>query len=90
LVKLAKSKTVIEQQRVLSPSPKLPEQFAVLYCGGLDELKLYILANLTFVSDSSTLRVACSTLFTARRDAKLGKAIYLLDEDLLPEFLSQF
>jgi hypothetical protein len=101
LVRIAKAKNlfdwnvlglcaVIEQQKQMSNNPELPKEFSTYYQNGLNELKLFILANLERQCDSETFRIACSALATVSGEIKLGKAIIELEGDTMDEFLEQF
>jgi hypothetical protein len=81
---------VIEQERHSDKNPELPEEYLEYYKAGMQDLKSFIISNLTKDHDGDTLRVAYSALATFSSQIKLGKAIINLDEDVLDEFLEQY
>ena len=99
LVRIGKSKelfdwnllglcSIIEQQRHLESNPTLPPEFRDYYTKGLEELKQFVLYNLSRDLDDTTYIVALATLATCTGRTKLGKAIMELeDSDIAEEFL---
>ncbi len=81
---------VIEQQRLLGNNSVLPEQYHDYYFGGLNELKEFVLANITQKTDDTTFRIALSLIAACSGQIKLSKAIGELEDDIMNEFLEQF
>lgn len=81
---------VIEQQRQLGKNPEVPTEYVDYYKNGLVELKQFVLSNIDHRQDESDLRVILSTIATCEGQAKLGKAIIDMSDDVLDEFLQQY
>jgi len=78
---------VIENCRLDKQNPELPEEFQDLYFDSLSRFEKYLLLNFKNISDRNSIRLALSLFATLNGQPELGKAIELLDEDLLTEFL---
>lgn len=82
---------VIEQQRYSNHNPELPEEYENYYFGALKKMKEFVISNLNYELDRSTLAVSLSAIATCNGNINLGKAILEMeDEDVLNEFLNQF
>jgi hypothetical protein len=81
---------VIEQQRHFGNNPALPNEYFDYYNNGLQELKQFVISNISTIQDEETLRMALSALATCSGQIKLGKSIMTLDNDVLDEFLDQY
>ena len=101
LVRIAESKglfdwkvyglcAVIEQQRQLGTNPPVPTEYNDYYKNGLAELNKFVISNIDRGQDESDLRVILSTIATCKGQAKLGKAIIDMSDDVLDEFLEQY
>ena len=82
--------SIIEQQRVLGDNPALPENYQEYYLSGLNDLKEFVLINITRKTDHTTLRIALSTLAACSGQIKLSKSIVELEDDIMDKFLEQF
>ena len=101
LVRIAKSKglfdwkiyglcAVIEQQRHVGKNPLIPTEYMDYYKNGLTELNQFVISNLNEPHNDSDLRVILSTIATCKGQARLGKAIIDMSDDVLDEFLEQY
>ena len=101
LTRIAKSKrhfdwnliglcSLIEQQRHEPQNPQIPEKYLQYYLTGLSELKEIIFQHIDHEMDNETYRICLAGLATISGRTDLGKAISILDEDVLAEFLKQF
>ncbi len=81
---------VIEQQRLLSNNPPLPEKYQEYYLSGLNNLKEFVIKNIARETDDITFRLALSTLALCSKQIKLSKVIINLDDYVMDEFLEQF
>ncbi len=78
---------VIENCRLEKQNPELPDEFQDLYFDSLSRFEKYLLLNFKNISDRKSVRLALSLFATLNGQPELGKAIELLDEDQLTEFL---
>jgi len=80
---------VIENCRLNDHNPELPEEVEGLYFDALQRFEKYLLVNFKNISDRTGLRLTLSLFATLNGLPGLGKAIEILDEDLVPEFLEE-
>ena len=78
----------IENSRINPENPELPKQYDDLYFSSLTKFEKYLLGNLKNINDRTGFRLALSLLATVNGQPRLGKAIEILDEDAVDEFLS--
>ena len=78
----------IENCRVSGENPELPIQHDDLYFGSLTKFEKYLLVNLKDINDRTAFRLALALLATVNGQPRLGKAIEMLDEDAVNDFLS--
>lgn len=101
LVRIAKEKglfdwriyglcAVIEQQRQLGDNPSVPSSHLDDYQQALSELNQFVISHLHKAQEGDDLRMALSTIATCKGQAKLGKAILDMSDDVLDEFLEQY
>ena len=80
---------LIENCRLEGHNPELPKEYQDHYFESLTQLERYLLLNFKNITDQTALRLALALFATVNGQPSLGKAIEILDEDLLPEFLAQ-
>lgn len=80
----------IENARLQENNPELPDEFQDFYFEGLSRLEHYLLQNFKNITDQTAIRLTLALFATINGQPALGKAIELLDEDVLTEFLEQF
>jgi hypothetical protein len=80
----------IEQARLEDHNPEIPPEFQDIYFDSLGQFEKYLLSNFKNISDRTALRLTLSLLATVNGQPSLGKAIGMMEEDLLAEFLEQY
>lgn len=80
---------LIENCRLEGHNPELPIEYQDLYFEALSQLERYLLLNFKSITDQTALRLALALFATVNGQPNLGRAIEMLDEDILPEFLEQ-
>jgi len=80
----------IENCRINGQNPELPNQYDDLYFSSLTKFEKYLLGNLKNINDRTGFRLTLSLLATVNGQPQLGKAIEILDEGTVDEFLSQW
>ena len=80
----------IESCRINGKNPELPSQYDDLYFSSLTKFEKYLLANLKNINDRTGFRLALALLATVNGQPELGRAIEVLDEDVVDDFLSRF
>jgi hypothetical protein len=80
---------VIENCRLDGRNPELPVEFQDDYFESLTQLEKYLLLHFKSITDQTALRLTLSLFATVNGQPGLGRAIEILDEDMLPEFLEQ-
>jgi hypothetical protein len=81
---------LIENCRLGKHNPDLPVEYQDVYYQSLNEFERYLLLNFKSITDQTALRLTLALFATLNGQPGLGRAIDLLDEDLLSEFLQQF
>jgi hypothetical protein len=81
---------VIEHCRLSEHNPVLPTEYSKEYFNALISLEQYLLANFKSITDPDSIRFSLALFATLNGQAKLGKAIENLDDDVLNEFLEQY
>ena len=81
---------LIENGRLEEQNPELPDEFQDYYFEALSKLENYLLINFKNITDQSSIRLTLALFATINGQPKLGRAIELLDEDVLPAFLEKF
>jgi hypothetical protein len=81
--------SLIENCRLNGHNPELPNEYQDDYFQSLNEFERYLLLNFKGITDQTALRLTLALLATVNGQPGLGRAIEILDEDLLPEFLQQ-
>ena len=81
---------LIENRRLEEHNPELPIEYQDHYFESLTQFEKYLLLNFKNITDQTALRLALALFATVNGQPGLGKAIELLDEDLIPEFLEQY
>lgn len=81
---------LIEHCRLSSDNPVLPKELEHDYFESLKKLEQYLLTNFKTIQDETALRETLSLFATLNGQRDLGKAIQLLDDDMLKEFLGKF
>jgi hypothetical protein len=80
---------VIENCRLDGNNPELPEEYQNPYFESLSQFERYLLLNFKSITDQTALRLSLALFATVNGQPGLGKAIEILEEDLLQEFLEQ-
>ena len=78
---------LIENCRLEGHNPELPNEYQDFYFESLSQFEKYLLLNFKSITDQTALRLTLALFATVNGQPGLGRAIELLDEDLLPEFL---
>jgi len=78
---------VIENCRLDGNNPELPEEYHNSYFESLSQLERYLLLNFKSITDQTALRLTLALFATVNGQPGLGKAIEILKEDILQEFL---
>jgi hypothetical protein len=81
---------MIENCRLEKHNPELPSEYQDAYFQSLNEFERYLLLNFKGITDQTALRLTLALFATVNGQPGLGRAIEILDEDLLPEFLQQY
>jgi hypothetical protein len=81
---------LIENCRLEKHNPELPNEYQDAYFQSLNEFERYLLLNFKGITDQTALRLTLALLATVNGQPGLGRAIEILDEGSLPEFLQQF
>jgi|SRR5436190_2142064 hypothetical protein len=82
--------SLIENCRLDGRNPELPPEYQDAYFQSLNEFERYLLLNFKSITDQRALRLTLALLATVNGQPGLGRAIEILDEGSLPEFLQQF
>jgi hypothetical protein len=80
----------IENCRLEGHNPELPMEYQDDYFQSLNEFERYLLLNFKSITDQTALRLTLALLATVNGQPGLGRAIEILDEGSLPEFLQQY
>jgi hypothetical protein len=80
---------VIENCRIDTNNPELPAEYHEAYFDSLSHFEKYLLLHFKSITDRTSLRMALALFAILNGQPGLGKAIGMLDEDLLTEFLEQ-
>lgn len=78
---------LIESCRLDERNPEVPAEFAQEYFDALANFERYLLVNFKNITDQHALRCTLALFAILHGQPGLGKAIHLLDEELLHEFL---
>jgi hypothetical protein len=70
-------------------TPELPKEYQDIYFESLTHFERYLLLNFKSITDQTALRLTLALFATVNGQPSLGRAIEILDEDILPEFLEQ-
>jgi hypothetical protein len=80
---------LIENSRLREHNPELPAAYQDYYFDSLTQFERYLLLNFKSITDQTALRLTLALFATLNGQPGLGRAIEMLDEDMLPEFLEQ-
>jgi hypothetical protein len=80
---------LIENCRLEGHNPELPTEHQDSYFESLTQFERYLLINFKSITDQTALRLTLALFATLNGQPGLGRAIEILDEDLLPKFLEQ-
>lgn len=80
---------LIENCRLKGHNPGLPDEYQDHYFESLSQFERYLLLNFKSITDQTALRLTLSLFATVNGQPELGRAIAILDEHILPEFLEQ-
>jgi hypothetical protein len=78
---------LIESCRLKGNNPELPREFQDDYFESLIQFERYLLLNFKNITDQTGLRLTLALFAIVNGQPGLGKAIEILDEDMLSEFL---
>jgi hypothetical protein len=78
---------MIENCRLDKHNPEIPKEFEDEYFNALTILESYLLQNIKSITDQTSLRLSLALFATVNGQPGLGKAIEIMDDDLLAEFL---
>lgn len=78
---------LIENCRLEDHNPEIPKEFQDDYFEALQEFERYLLQNFKNITDQTALRLSLALFATINGQPGLGKALEMLDQDLLKEFL---
>ena len=81
---------LIENCRLKEGNPELPKEYQDYYFESLTQFERYLLLNFKSITDQTALRLTLALFATVNGQPSLGRAIEILDEDLLTEFLEQY
>src|SRR5450432_1042387 len=79
----------IENCRISGENPEIPSQFVDHYLGSLSKFEKYLLLNLKNINDRDAFRLTLALFAGANGQPKLSKAIEILDEYAVDDFLLQ-
>jgi hypothetical protein len=80
---------LIENCRLSEKNPPLPAEYQDQYFDSLMQFERYLLSNFKNISSREGVRLTLALFATLNGQPELGKAIELLDEDLLSEFIAE-
>jgi hypothetical protein len=80
---------LIENCRLKPDNPELPDEYYNSYFESLSQFERYLLLNFKSITDQTALRLTLALFATVNGQPGLGRAIEILEEDLLQEFLEQ-
>jgi hypothetical protein len=80
---------LIENCRLKGHNPELPNDYQDSYFESLTLFERYLLSNFKSITDQTALRLTLALFATVNGQPGLGRAIEILDEKILPEFLEQ-
>jgi hypothetical protein len=80
----------IEHCRLSDNNPILPNDLHDVYFHSLNRLKAFLLENFENINDEGTLKLTLSFFATIKGFTALGKAIELMDADVIEELLNQY
>ena len=82
--------TTIENCRLNGDNPELPPEYQEDYHESLTLFERYLLLNFKNIIDRVAVRLTLSLFATVNGQPDLGKAIEMLDEDMITEFLKEY
>jgi len=80
---------LIENCRLQKGNPEVPKEYQDYYFESLTQFERYLLLNFKSITDQTALRLTLSLFATVNGQPSLGRAIEILDDDLVTEFLEQ-
>ena len=81
---------LIEHCRLSNDNPVLPKELEHDYFESLNKLETYLLTNFKSIQEDTAVRETLALFATLNGQRNLGKAIQLLDDDILKEILGRF
>ena len=81
---------LIENCRLNENNSELPENYQEDYFESLTQFEKYLLLNFKNITSKAALRLTLALFATLNGQPALGRAIELLDEDLVSEFLKEY
>ena len=81
---------LIENCRIAGNNPELPPEFESDYFDSLAKFENYLLLNLKQIQDHTAFRLALALFAILNDQPGLGKAIEILDDDEISEFLKKY
>jgi hypothetical protein len=79
---------LIENCRINGNNPELPREYESVYFDSLRRLEEYLLLNFISIGDRTALRLTLALFAMLNGQPGLGRAIEILGEEELPEFLA--
>ena len=81
---------LIENCRLKGDNPEIPKEYQDHYFQALTTFERYLLSNFKTITDRTATRLALALLATLNGLPELGRAIEILDEDEVPNFLENY
>lgn len=81
---------IIEECRLSESNPSIPTDLEQDYFNSLEKFEEYLLTNFKNITDSTSIRLSLAFFAFVKGEQDLGRAIEMLDEDVIQEFLEGF
>jgi len=81
---------LIENCRLEDHNPELPKEYEHIYFDSLTKFEKYLLLNFKSITDRTALRLTLALFATVNGQPSLGRAIEILDDDVLSELLEKY
>lgn len=80
---------IIENCRINGNNPELPAEYQNEYFDSLTQFEKYLLLHFKSITDQTALRLALALFATVNGQPNLGRAIEMLNEAILPQFIKE-